>query len=193
MTSDKPDLFQLLHAMNIRVLGSLDSKLRKKGLSLGSFMVLQLIAQREKSNTRRPTRADIARKLGSSPASVSVMVKRMIERGWIYESWKNEQSQHLELDESGRIALKEGRRIWNAEHRELVKNLTDDMKTGIASAANKITVVHENRERAKQLKKTTDSFRAQDPMTKKWKAEAKKAEERFRQEAKARERALDDL
>ena len=179
--------------MNIRVLGSLDSKLRKKGLSLGSFMVLQLIAQREKSNTRRPTRADIARKLGSSPASVSVMVKRMIERGWIYESWKNEQSQHLELDESGRIALKEGRRIWNAEHRELVKNLTDDMKTGIASAANKITVVHENRERAKQLKKTTDSFRAQDPMTKKWKAEAKKAEERFRQEAKARERALDDL
>lgn len=193
MTSDKPDLFQLLHAMNIRVLGPLDSKLRKKGLSLGSFMVLQLIAQRQKSNKRRPTRADIARELGSSPASVSVMVKRMIEREWIYESWKNEQSQHLELDESGRIALKEGLRIWNAEHRELVKNLTDDMKTGIASAANKITVVHENRERAKQLKKTTDNFRAQDHMTKKWKAKAKKAEERFRQEAKARERALDDL
>jgi len=193
MTSDKPDILQLLHALNACVMGQLDRKLRTKRLSLGSFMILQLVSEREKRHKPGPTRADVARHLRSTPASVSVMVKGMIERDWIYESWKNEQSQRLVLDEAGRIALKEGLRIWNAEHRELEKILTEDMGIGIARAANKVKAVHEHREKAKQLKKVTDSFRAKDKMTKEWRAKAKKHEERFKEEAEARERALDVL
>lgn len=189
-TAKTPQLFGLLHTMNNRLMGSLERKLRRKGLSAGALMTLQLIADRQRDKKRPPTRADVARHLGSTPASVSVMVKRMMDRKWIDAAHKNEQSQYLVMTEEGHDALKQGTRICNAEHRELDKMISVDIKAGLARAASMINMKFERREGEEQLMRLAKTYRGKDKNSREWNAKSKRILERYRSDTKALEFAL---
>lgn len=192
MTIEKRYEFEQLLLMNNRIMSDLESGLRKVELSSSAFLALQFIGRNQRPNTRQATRADVARHLGTTPASVSVLVKRMLERQWITERARNDQSLDLSLTEDGRLQLRLGTNAWCSTFRDIDKMLTSEMKTGFLKSIGKINMVYKHREGEAQLKRLANTYRGKDKDSKEWKQKAKVALRRYREETKAKEHAWDE-
>ncbi|MEA5666602.1 hypothetical protein VA603_03510 [Stenotrophomonas sp. MH1] len=191
MNSDGTE-FEALLIMTNRLLRGLEPRLRKVGLSSTGYLALQAINRKQRPLSRPPIRSDLARSIGTTPASMSVLIARLVRNGMVAERARNDQSFELSLTLKGKAVLKEASMIWKKAFQVTSSVLGDAMKDRLLKAVAKINLVNENDEREAAAKRIAKTFRGEYHAVKRHKETAKAALEKQREISQAQRRALDE-
>ncbi len=111
MSLPHPEFFALLSFYN-RLHRELESRLKKYGLTPAAFHALQEIAARTGPRQQPPTRAKIARAIGVTPGSMSVLIRRLINAKRVLASPIDDRSFGLVLTPKGVAALHGASVAW---------------------------------------------------------------------------------
>lgn len=191
MTGDGAEFEALLIMIN-RLLRDLEPRLRKVGLSSTGYLALQAINRKQRPLSRPPIRSDLARSIGTTPASMSVLIARLVRNGMVAERARNDQSFELSLTLKGKAVLKEASMIWKKAFQVTSSVLGDAMKDRLLKAVAKINLVNENDEKEAAAKRIAKTFRGKYHAVKRHKETAKAALEKQREISRAQRRALDE-
>lgn len=191
MTGDGAE-FEALLVMTNRLLRDLEPRLRKIGLSSTGYLAMQTISRKQRPMSRPPIRSDLARSIGTTPASMSVLIGRLVRNGLLVEKARNDQSFELSLTPKGRLVLAEASGIWKKAFQVTSSALGDVMKDRLLKAVAKINLVNENDEKEAAAKRIANTFRGEYHAAKRYKSDAKAALEKQRGISRAQRRALDE-
>lgn len=142
--------FQALLIMQNRLLRDLEPRMRRYGLSSTGFLALLAIGQNTGSGQYPHTRAELTRRIGVTPGSMSVLMARMIKMGWVSEVRIDDRSTGLAITPKGRSVLHGGMVAWDDAFAALDDALSATMKTNLIRVITKVNLTNEIREREAQ-------------------------------------------
>lgn len=184
--------FEALLVMTNRLLRDLEPRLRKVGLSSTGYLAMQAINRKQRPMSRPPIRSDLARSIGTTPASMSVLIGRLVRNGLVVERARNDQSFELSLTPKGKVVLTEAAVIWKRTFQVASSTLGEAMKDRLLKAVAKMNLVNENNEKEAAAKRIANTFRGEYHAAGRYKEKAKAALEKQREISRAQRRALDE-
>lgn len=142
--------FQALLVMQNRLLRDLEPRMRRYGLSSTGFLALLAISQKTGTGHFPLTRAELTRRIGVTPGSMSVLMARMIKMGWVSETRLDDRSAGLAITAKGRSVLHGGMVAWDDAFAALDDALSATMKSNLIRVITKVNLTNEIREREAQ-------------------------------------------
>lgn len=179
--------FKALLVMQNRLLADLETRMKKYELSSTGFMALHAIGLKCGPRQIPITRADLAREIGVSPSSITVLMARMIEKGWVEQRDRDDRSSGLLLTAKGRSKLHGGMVAWGDAFGQIDSMLSATMKAGFLKAVTKINMAHVHRHGEVRRARLLRTYTKEE--TKKW---ARRIDRQSTEEARQKERALDE-
>ena len=175
--------FEALLIMQNRLIGNLDSELRNYNLSVSSFLALHFISNGRTRSGSTITRARIAEHLGINTASVTPLIRRLIDLGLVQEKPHDARSKELLITSKGKFKLQKSNAAWKDTFKLLDAALSPNMKSQLMRAITKINVVAQHQrdeERRLMLMRTAtvrDTLDVLDRQNRDAKAKARKIED----------------
>lgn len=192
MSEDGGMEFEALFVMMNRLSRDIEPRLRKLGISSTGYLALQMISRRKGSFSRPPIRSELARSIGTTPASMSVLVARLVRTGLVNQFPRNDQSCELSLTPKGKLKLEKAAKIWRDSFAVVSAELGVTMKERLLKGVAKLNLINENKEIEALFVRSSKLFRGDDSTAKRYRKQAKANLESHRERYRARERALDE-
>lgn len=126
----------------------LEARLKTYKLSTSAFLVLDAIEHTEVDSAYPMTRASLARLIGTTPASMSVLVGRLIRMRLVSEASIDARTKGLSITMYGRSKLAGGKVAWEDTFGKLSEALSLTSRSQLLKAVDKLNLarVHERQE-----------------------------------------------
>jgi DNA-binding MarR family transcriptional regulator len=136
--------FKALLILASGLTSDLEVRLKEYDLSLSGFLALDAIERAEVANAYPMTRASLARLIGTTPASMSVLVGRLIRKKMVSEVRVDARTTGLAIKPPGQSNLAGGKAAWVDTFKGLSEVLSPSSRVGLLKAVDKLNLTREH-------------------------------------------------
>lgn len=122
----------------------LEVRLKEYDLSLSGFLALEAIERAQGANAYPMTRASLARLIGTTPASMSVLVGRLIRKRMVSETSIDARAKRLAITSFGHSKLAGGKVAWEDTFKNLSEALSPNSRSQLLKAIAKLNLTREH-------------------------------------------------